>query len=120
MISTIKKYTLPLMAYALPVVAAAQITVEQDVTAIDETLQSIYNLASGIIVTLIIIYILYGAFKFATAGGNEEKRKDGQNIMLYGLVGLVIVGSLLAIVNFVVGSVSFDTAGTGKPQPQQF
>lgn len=103
-----------------PVVASAQIVIgENGISGLESVLEQIYNIASPIAVTLIIIYLLYGAFLFATGGGDEERRGRGKDILLYGLVGLIIITSLLGIVNFVVNSISFESSAD-VPNPQDF
>lgn len=107
--STLKKSLLPsALAFALPLVAAAQSSVNVNTAAFTEirgVLETIFNVLAPILITLIILYILWGAFRFATAGGDEDARESGKNIMLYGAVGLVVIGSLLGLISWVLSLV---------------
>lgn len=96
----IKKYAFSAMLFLFPVVAAAQINVNDP--GIVGTLQQVFDILAPIFVTLIILYILWGAFRFATAGGSEEARESGKQIMLYGAIGLVVIGSLLGLIGWLL------------------
>lgn len=114
--STLKKYGLSsALVFGLPLVASAQNITVQD-PGIQTLLENIFNVVAPILITLIILYILFGAFRFATAGGDEEARENGKNILLYGAIGLVIIGSLLGLVSFVLQSVQVSgTPDTNVP-----
>ncbi len=60
----------------------------------------------GIIVTVII---LYAGFLIMTSGGEEEKITKGKRTMINAVIGLAIILSALAIVQFVLNSLT----GTG-------
>lgn len=53
---------------------------------------------------LAFIYIVYSGFIYITAGGNPDATKKGQQGILNGIIGLIIVfasyGIVFAVVNF--------------------
>lgn len=52
------------------------------------------KLAVNIAAALAVLMIVYGAFKYATSGGDESKAKDGKDMIVGALVGF---GLLLLI-----------------------
>ncbi len=60
------------------------------------------------IITLIalaaFVYFLWGVVEFIQGAGNEEKRKTGQQHMLWGFIGLAIIFGARAIVAIVAGT----------------
>ena len=53
------------------------------------------------------ILFVYGVFEFIRGADNEEKRKTGQQHIIWGIVGLVIIfgaGTLIAIMKKIVGA----------------
>lgn len=59
------------------------------------------------ILTLIaVVFFIWGGFIYLTSGGNPEKTKSGQNILVFGIIGLAIalIAKLVpAVVRFIVG-----------------
>ena len=53
---------------------------------------------------LAFIYLVYSGFMYLTAGGNPDATKKGQQGILNGIIGLIIVfasyGIVFAVVNF--------------------
>jgi len=85
--------------------------------SITDALQEVYNLSAPIALTLVILYLLYGAFLFATSGGNQEQREEAKDMLLYGTVGLILISSLLGLVTIVLNVIS--VSGGGMPNVPQ-
>jgi len=49
-----------------------------------------------------VVVILLGGFKWMTAAGNEDKVAEAKQLLIAGIIGLIIVVSAFAIVQFVV------------------
>jgi len=57
-----------------------------------------------LIFAIAFLVFLWGVFKYFIMGGDdEEKRKEGRQLMLYGIGGFVIMVSVWGIVNLVAG-----------------
>lgn len=54
-----------------------------------------------------VVIILLGGFKWMTASGAEDKVEEAKNLIVAGIIGMVIILSAFAIVNWV-----FNTATT--------
>ena len=86
----------------LPLIAAAQ----QPITSF--TLQSITTILEyiktwlfGILLILGVIMMLYAAFLYMTAAGDEEKVGKAKKALLYGLIGIGIALLSYAAISFV-------------------
>ncbi|OGF90704.1 hypothetical protein A3H65_03525 [Candidatus Giovannonibacteria bacterium RIFCSPLOWO2_02_FULL_45_14] len=65
--------------------------------------QSIIDILNDYIIPLLFaiatIVFLWGVILYITAGGDEEKRKEGRNYIIFGLIGLFVMVSIWGIVN---------------------
>ena len=95
-------------ALAAPLMAFAQ----QAFTIVDRV-RTFVNQIIPILLIIGTIVFLWGVITFLTAGGDEEKRADARQLMIYGLVGLFVMVAVWGIVNVLVGF--FGVGGTGIP-----
>ncbi len=63
---------------------------------------SIVNVMLGFLGIIAIIIILWGGFRWMTAGGNEEKVGEAKKIITAGIIGLIIIFVSYAIATFVI------------------
>ena len=70
----------------------------------------VINYASGVAATLAVVFIIYAAFMYLTAGGDEEKAKKAKMTIVWTLVGLVILIFSWSIVSILLGLNAFSTA----------
>ena len=49
-----------------------------------------------------VVIILFGGFKWMTAGGNEDKVQEAKRLIIAGIIGLAIILSAYAIASFVI------------------
>jgi len=66
---------------------------------------SIINAVLGFLFIIVLAVILWGGFRWMTAGGNEESVGEAKKIIAAGIIGLIVVLVAYAIVNFVVSTV---------------
>jgi hypothetical protein len=73
----------------------------------NDTIQSvvdlIVNLLSLVVGLLSVVFLIFGAFKYITSGGDSGKVTSAKSTILYALIGLVIVAIAQVIVRVVVG-----------------
>ena len=49
------------------------------------------------------VVFLWGVFEFVRNAGNETKRKEGRQAIMWGIVGLVVIFGAYGIMNTVLG-----------------
>ena len=69
-------------------------------------ISGIFNPLYQVVAAGAFVYFLYGVFRFIVDLNNPEKKTEGKNHLLWGLVGLFIIfsiGGLLPILNGILG-----------------
>lgn len=66
------------------------------------TIASIVNVALSLLGIVALVIVLYGGFKWMTAGGNDEQVGEARKIIISGVIGLAIILSSYAISSFVI------------------
>ncbi|MBU0625047.1 pilin [Patescibacteria group bacterium] len=117
--STLKKIAVTgvsLAAVALPIVALAGAaapdlgleyaeSIGLGSRDIRETAGSVIRAFMGLLGIVAVLLVLYGGFKWMTAGGNEEQVGEAKKIIISGVIGLIIIMSAYAIATFVVNAI---------------
>ena len=67
-----------------------------------ETAESIIDKLLGFLGLIAVAVILYGGFRWMTAGGNEDAVKKAKHTLTAGIIGLVIVLAAWGIARFVI------------------
>ncbi|PIZ57937.1 hypothetical protein COY23_00885 [bacterium (Candidatus Torokbacteria) CG_4_10_14_0_2_um_filter_35_8] len=93
--------------FCLPVVSFAQL-IEIDLpkfglpeTDISTVAANVVNYVAGIISTIAVLVIIYGAFIYLSSGGNQEQAEKAKKIITYAIIGLVVVGLAWVVVTAV-------------------
>jgi NADH:ubiquinone oxidoreductase subunit 2 (subunit N) len=61
-----------------------------------------------LVLAIAFIVFIWGIFTYFIQGGdNDEKREQGQKLMLYGIVGFFVMVSVWGLVNILVGTFNF-------------
>ena len=85
-----------------PVLALAQqagnFNANQGLGGFLTSLKSLMNLIVPILIGIAVIAFLYGVLKFVFNAGNEEARKTGRDVMIWGIVGIVVMVSVWGLV----------------------
>lgn len=72
---------------------------------LQQSLGNLINVALGFLGIIAVVIVLYGGFKWMTAGGNDEKISEAKHLIIAGIIGLAIILSAFAITNFVISSI---------------
>ncbi len=59
--------------------------------------------AMSILGSLALATFIYGGFVWMLSAGNPEKVTKGRNILVWAFIGLVVIFSSYAIINFILG-----------------
>lgn len=86
-----------------PVKDNIEITTEE--TDVRVVIVNIINLALSFLGLIAVILILWGGFKWMTAGGNDESVEAAKKIIIAAVIGLAIILSAYAIANFFITSI---------------
>ncbi|KKT29033.1 hypothetical protein A3I36_04720 [Candidatus Giovannonibacteria bacterium RIFCSPLOWO2_02_FULL_45_28] len=89
----------------LPLVALAATTVQGVLIQI----RVILNQVVPIIMVLATIVFLWGVIRYVTAGGDEEKIKEGKQFIIFGLIGLFIMVAVWGIIASLQGTFGLGT-----------
>lgn len=106
--------------FAVTLTANAQSTLQDNLTGADsgmDTLKtetglgdkspkaivaSVIKILLGFLGMISVIIILWGGFKWMTAGGNEDGVTEAKKIITAGIIGLVIILAAYGIATFVI------------------
>ena len=75
-------------------------------------IQNILNSIIPVLVSLGVVYFIWGVVKYVIADGEEAKKK-GKDIMIYGVIGFTVIVGLWGFVNILVNT--FGLSGTVAP-----
>lgn len=105
-----KKFLIAVGSFALPAVALAQ-TDSTQLFSILGIVQRVLNVVIPIVITLGVIYIVWGIIQFVTKT-NEEERAKAKNAILYGIIGLFFIVSVWGVVAFIGRTLGIGGGGT--------
>lgn len=89
-----------------PVLALAQFG------EVNSFLNDVSTFINGTLIPLVfavaLLVFIYGVFNyFILGGGDEGKRDEGKQLMLYAIIGFVVMVSIFGIVNLIAGGLGF-------------
>lgn len=86
-----------------PMLAAAQIRDAKDLG--QELIDLINGVAIPLLFALSFLVFIWGVFQYFIAGGsNEEKRQDGQKLILFGIIGFFVMVAVWGFVNILLNT----------------
>lgn len=75
----------------------------------------------ALMMAIAFIVFLYGAFEYVKNANNETARETGRNHLMYGVIGMLVMLSALAILNIAAGTFGLDgeldDASSGYVEP---
>lgn len=103
-----------LTALLVPGVASAQNLT--NLTSLVISLQTIVNIAIPLVFAIALLAFFWGLAKYIAAAGNEEKKAEGKNIMIWGVLALFIMASIWGIVIWIGNALGVGQGGSA-PTP---
>ena len=82
---------------------------QQDIRVV---IANIIRTAMSLLGIVAVLIVLFGGFKWMTAGGNDEQVGEAKRILIAGVIGLIIIILAYTIATFVVNSLVTATSGT--------
>ena len=98
------KKVFPLATALAPLAMFAQ-TKLQDAAG---TIQGILNMIVPIIMTLALIYFFWGLANYILSAGDEEKKGEGRNQMIYGVIALFVMAAVWGLVGVLSNTFGVD------------
>ena len=71
---------------------------------LDEVIMTITDWVLGFAGIIAILVIVYGGLLYLTSAGNEDQMEKGKKTLMWGILGLVIIGISYAIVDVIVNT----------------
>ena len=70
--------------------------------------------------SLAFLYFIYGIVKFLSLEGGDKTRKEAQDAILYGIIGMVIMFSVYGIIKFVLATFGIPEGDDSLKNAAQF
>lgn len=95
-------------AFALPVLAFAQVSATNVTSLGQGFITLINNVLVPLIFAIAFIVFIWGVFTYFILGGHdEEKRETGKSLMLWGIIGFFVMVSVWGLVNILRSTFNF-------------
>ena len=106
-----KKKIFAIVIGLLPGVAFAAV----DAFSILATVSRILNTIIPILITLGVVYFIWGVIKYVTAK-DPDAQKEARSVMISGIIGLFVIVSIWGLVNLISNTFGVG-GGAGAPPP---
>lgn len=103
------------MAGIVALMCAPLVTFAADLQSILGTIGQLIGAATPIVVALALVYFFWGLGQLVLGSGDDKKRKDAIQIMIYGVIALFVMVSVWGIIN--VLQTTFGITGGGDITP---
>jgi len=77
-----------------------------DVSSPQALIGKIINVILGVVGSIALVMFVYGGITWMTSAGSADKIKKGREIVVWAVIGLVIIFSSYALVNFVIKGIA--------------
>jgi hypothetical protein len=108
-----RKIFISLMAFSPALALAADPTIEGLIGKI----RDIMNLVNPLLMVIVFAVFLWGIIKFITAAGDENKRKEAKNYIIYGLIGIFVLIAWWGIIQIVLNTFFGGSSGSPGSSP---
>lgn len=88
-IAIVTSSLLPLLALALADIGGIK-PIEPKVTNLQTVINAIGNWATGLLISLSVLFVIYAAFVYLTAAGSEEKVKLARDVIIYAAISIAV------------------------------
>ncbi|PIR58032.1 MAG: hypothetical protein COU71_00895 [Parcubacteria group bacterium CG10_big_fil_rev_8_21_14_0_10_38_31] len=80
---------------------AEQVSINAD-TLLRNIADKILNPIIGLMISIALLLFIYGVIEFIYGADNEDKRKQGKQHIIWGIIGLFIMVSVLGIMKIII------------------
>ncbi len=113
-----KKFLMATSAYLLPVVAVAAGGGDgenMNIYGVIDQLNRLINAIIPFLVGLAVLVIIWGVFNYISGAGDEEKRAQAKQYIIWGVVGVFIMLSVWGLVNVLANTFVLDETPDSAP-----
>ena len=91
----------------LPMMAAAETLTIWD-TNIIQPLGTIVDALVPILMTVALLFFIWGLIMYIRSAGDPEKASEGKSIMIYGVIALFVMSAIWGLTSFIGGVFGLD------------
>jgi hypothetical protein len=102
-----KKFIIGSALLLTPAIALAQ-----TLDSILSRIGGLINAATPIVVALALLYFFWGLATYILSAGNDEKKSEGRNIMIWGVIALFVMVSVWGLVAIIAQLFGITPGGT--------
>lgn len=105
----VRKHVLSLaviFALVAPSAAHAQVFFQNIFDDAKDVIDALFGILTG----LALLAFFWGIAKLIYFAGNETKRQEGKNVMIWGIVALFVLVSIWGIIQFLEDEINLDTS----------
>jgi uncharacterized membrane protein len=95
----------------MPIVAFAQVT---NIEELIDLFSDILGWLMPLLVSLAVIYFIWGVLTYVMNAGDEEKQKEGRSMMIYGIIAIFVMVSVWGFVGILSKTFFGGAAGGGS------
>ena len=99
-----KKIAVAASAFFLPFVALARDTSNDNIANLIGQINAVINTIIPFLVGFAVLIIIWGVFNYISGAGDEEKRAQAKQYIVWGVIGVFIMLSVWGLVNVLVNS----------------
>ena len=117
-----KKFAIAAGAYFLPVAAFATVrdVGKDNIANLVAQINAVINTIIPFLVGIAVLIIIWGVFNYIAGAGDEEKRAQAKQYIVWGVVGVFIMLSVWGLVNVLVNSFALRKGPLGSEQLPAF
>ena len=104
-----RKIFISIMVFGPALALAAGPTIEGLIGKI----RNIMDLVNPLLMVIVFAVFLYGIIRYITSAGDENKRKEAKNYIIYGLIGMFVLIAWWGIIQIVLNT--FFGGSPGSP-----
>ncbi len=96
----------------LSILAAPSLAFAATIGSILSTVKNIMDLLIPIFITLAVLYFFWGLGQYILNASDSEKKEEGRNIMIWGILALFVMVSVWGIIGVISNTLGIGTGGT--------
>lgn len=104
-------FAAPVMALAQGATSGGVVVGGNTIFNILGTIAAILNVIIPILITLAVVYVIYGVIKYATAK-DEDAQKEGRTVIVSGIIALFVIVSIWGLVAILNSTFGIDQGGS--------